>query len=43
MAGGEGDWMMNTSSSRTEEWIWTEVSNERNFETEHGVRGMPSL
>lgn len=43
MAGGDGDWMMKTSSSRTDEWIWTEVSSERNLETEQGVSGIPSL
>lgn len=43
IAGGEGDWMMKTSSSRTEEWICTEVSSDRNLETEQGVRGIPSL
>lgn len=41
--GGLGDCRMKTSSSRTDEWIWTEVSSDRNFETWHGVRAMPSL
>jgi hypothetical protein len=43
MEGGLGDWMMKTSSSRTDEWMWTDVSSEENFETEHGVRGIPNL
>jgi hypothetical protein len=43
IAGGLGLWMMNTSSSRTELWICTDVSSERNLETWHGVRGMPRL
>ncbi len=34
---------MKTSSSRTEEWIWTLVSSERNFETWHAVSWIPSL
>jgi len=33
MAGGDGDCRMKTSSSRTDEWICTLVSRERNFET----------
>lgn len=41
--GGLGDCRMKTSSSRTDEWIWTEVSSDRNFETWHGVRAIPSL
>ncbi len=35
--------MMKTSSSRTEAWIWTEVSRAENLETWHGVRGIPRL
>lgn len=42
-SGGDGDWMMKTSSSRTDWWICTEVSSERNLETWQGVRGMPRL
>jgi hypothetical protein len=34
---------MKTSSSRTELWICTDVSSERNLETWHGVRGIPRL
>jgi len=34
---------MKTSSSRTDEWIWTEVSSDRNLETEQGVSVIPSL
>jgi hypothetical protein len=43
MEGGLGDWRMKTSSSRTDEWIWTEVSSDRNLETEQGVSVIPSL
>lgn len=43
MAGGLGDCRMKTSSSLTEEWIWTLVSSERNFDTWQGVSAMPSL
>jgi hypothetical protein len=43
MEGGLGDWMIKTSSSRTDEWMWTDVSSEENFETEQGVRGIPNL
>ena len=43
MLGGLGDWRIKTSSSRTELWIWTDVSSERNLDTWHGVSWMPSL
>ncbi len=43
IAGGLGDWRMKTSSSLTDEWIWTDVSSDKNLETWHGVKAIPNL
>jgi hypothetical protein len=41
--GGEGLWMMKTSSSRTDSWIRTPISWSANLVHWDEVRGMPSL
>lgn len=43
LASWHPDWMMNTSSSRTDSWILTLVSPLENFLTAHGTRGTFSL